>query len=270
MLIFTDDCLTGIEEIDNEHKKLFKLINDAYVDLNDKTIDKQIACIELLRNLKNYASTHFEHEEAYMKQINAPELPHQQKAHEAFKAKINNIHLTGLSDENLTKTASDLLDYMSRWLFSHVISSDTLIGKTKTPFTFTDDYLVGVDFIDNEHRRLFEIMSQANNLINDETLFDKYDPIIEIIEELREYTEFHFADEERFMLKIGYPNLDKQEVAHALFVSRLNEIDLDNIDDNQDDYLNDLLSFLLNWLSNHIKRMDKKIGEYYLTNHKNK
>lgn len=264
MLKFTDDCLTGIKEIDQEHQKLFDLVNSAYKELNDSETDKRIVCIDLLRELQFYASTHFEHEEAYMQKINDPELPRQKLAHASFTARMNTLNLVGLSDENFKKATIELLDYLSRWLFNHVIGSDTLIGKSQSPFAFTEKYLVGVQLIDEEHKRLFEIMEQANQVIHDEMSFDKYDEIIDIIDELRDYTEFHFSDEENFMKSINYPDLDKQLLAHSHFVEKLNEIDLDNVDNDQQGYLNDLLAFLLNWLTNHILKMDKKIGAFYL------
>ncbi|WP_022749836.1 bacteriohemerythrin [Lachnobacterium bovis] len=263
MLKFTEECLTGIEEIDREHQKLFNMINSAYTELNKSDADKRIICIELIRDLKQYASTHFVHEEEYMKQIHDPELSRQKLAHESFIARMNSLNVVGLSDENLKIATTDLLDYMSRWLFNHVIGSDTLIGKTESPFAFTEKYFVGVKLIDDEHKRLFEIMEEANQIIHDESSFDKYDEIMDIVDELREYTEFHFSDEERFMKEINYPDLDKQMKAHIAFIEKLNEIDLENIDDDQQGYLNDLLAFLLNWLTTHILKMDKKIGEFY-------
>ena len=48
-------------------------------------------------------------------------------------------------------------------------------------------------------------------------------------------------------------------MAHNAFVNRLNEINLDDMDDNQKEYLDELLQFLLSWLSNHILKMDKQI-----------
>ena len=67
-----------------------------------------------------------------------------------------------------------------------------------------------------------------------------------------------------------YPELPSQKRAHAAFVDRLVNIDLDemeDLDDNQQVYLLDLIQFLLNWLANHILACDKKIGEYMRENH---
>ena len=38
MYKFTDDCLIGIDEIDNEHRRLFQMINEA-IDLSKENMD---------------------------------------------------------------------------------------------------------------------------------------------------------------------------------------------------------------------------------------
>ena len=64
------------------------------------------------------------------------------------------------------------------------------------------------------------------------------------------------------METLQYPDLPQQKKAHQSFVDKLNEIDLDEVDEKQQEYLNNLISFLLSWLTMHILKMDKKIGDY--------
>ena len=99
-------------------------------------------------------------------------------------------------------------------------------------------------------------------MIHAELLHDKYDEILHIISDLKDYTAVHFSDEEAYMEKIGYPELESQKKAHTAFIDKLAEINLDDLDAHQQHYLEDLISFLLNWLSVHILHMDKKIGEF--------
>ena len=83
------------------------------------------------------------------------------------------------------------------------------------------------------------------------------------IEKIRE------ADEEELMKRISYPGLEAQKHAHAAFIERLVDIDLnklDEIDNDQQAYLLDLINFLIGWLSNHILASDKKLGEYVRNN----
>ena len=50
-------------------------------------------------------------------------------------------------------------------------------------------------------------------------------------------------------------------MAHQAFISKLEEIDLDQVDQNQQEYLEELVEFLFGWLSNHILKSDKLIAD---------
>lgn len=280
MYQFTDDCLIGIEEIDAEHRKLFQMINEAFELLKEPS-NTSLVAKNMLTALADYAAVHFAHEEAYMQKINDPELPRQQKEHAAFTAKIQSFQPQEINSDTANDVLTDLLTYLVHWLYSHILSSDMIIGHlppkdshdiavsdVSDRFAFTDNYRTGIELVDDEHKRLFEIIRDANDLIHAELLHDKYDKILDILEELKTYTEVHFQDEERYMTRINYPELDAQKRAHAIFIERLVNIDLselDEIDDHQQEYLYDLIDFLLGWLSNHILKMDKRIGEYSKT-----
>ena len=264
MYEFTPDCLTGIAQIDEEHRKLFSLINEA-AQLPDEARTPQTVK-NILAHLKEYAATHFAHEEAYMQAQNDPELPLQKKEHQAFADHINLLEKQPLTQENASAMLDEILTYLVRWLYRHILSSDMMIGKMKEedPFVFTAKYYTGIELVDKEHKRLFEIIADVNALIHNDLLHDKYDEIVRLINELREYTKFHFEDEEAYMQQINSPLLEVQKRAHTAFVDKLMGIDLDKldeIDDNQQEYLQELIEFLGGWLINHILKMDTQIAK---------
>lgn len=267
MYYFTDDCLIGVEQIDEEHRGLFKLIGEVHELLDNELIDDKYDRIsDMVASLEKYAEEHFRHEEEYMAQINHPELELQREQHLEFSEKMNEYDtIMGAHDQQ--EVLDDLLTYLLRWLFRHIIGSDLMIGKMvtaaqwkKNTYDFTDKYLTGIELIDEEHKELFRIINEVHDIIADEFAFDKYDDIVRLLEELRSYTKSHFRDEEEYMESIQYEGLQAQKVAHEIFVSRLDAMDLNNIDANQQDTLEELLAFLTEWLVNHILRMDKKIG----------
>lgn len=90
MYEFTEDCMIHIEQIDNEHRKLFQMLNEAFTMVQE-TEDASAITISLLSNLKNYAMTHFAHEEAYMESIHDPELSLQKAQHAMFTQKVNSF-----------------------------------------------------------------------------------------------------------------------------------------------------------------------------------
>lgn len=271
MYQFTKDCLIGIPQIDKEHEYLFELINKAYHALSSSDEDRISIAKNILEKLENYAKTHFVHEEEYMESINDPELPMQKKEHAAFIKKITTLINTADMNENVL---SEILSFLTRWLYHHILSSDMMIGKSiiatkDNPFAFTQNFHTGIPMIDEEHKQLFAIIAKTNEVIHAELLHDKYDEIMGILTQLREYTEMHFADEEAYMAEISYPDLEAQKLAHSAFVEKLVEIDLfdlDAMDDNQQAYLESLIDFLSGWLTNHILNMDKRIAEFTVTN----
>lgn len=280
MYEFTNDCLIGIKEIDDEHARLFKMVNDA-IAMSNELDDITPVANNLIANLKDYAATHFAHEEAYMESINDPELALQKKEHAAFTKKVNEFQLDNSSNEAAKASFNNCISYLVRWLYRHILSNDMMIGKMCTVsaesteetenslFAFTDKYKTGIELVDDEHRCLFEIIDQTYTLIHDDFAHDKYDQIMHLLEQLKDYTEFHFNDEEELMERIGYPDINSQKKAHSAFIEKLVNIDihdLDAMDDNQQQYLLDLVNFLVTWLSNHILGADKKIGEYMAAN----
>ena len=268
MYQFTDDCLIGVDQIDNEHRRLFELVNEVANLLMRNDINRSDVNA-ILMELDEYAVLHFKHEEEYMKEINDPELPRQKEMHQAFVTKLKEIERLDIESKDDKETLKNIVEFAARWLFSHIISSDTMIGvyqkmdakkeEKKDPFAFTEEYYTGVEIIDEEHAELFRIIRRANDLITEELLHDKYDEIMSVLDELRNYTVQHFADEEEYMASINYEGLDIQKKTHEMFVDKLNDINLDDLDDNQQQYLIELVDFLLMWLVNHILKMDKKI-----------
>lgn len=128
-------------------------------------------------------------------------------------------------------------------------------------YEMKDEYLTGIEFIDNEHRRLFEIANEVYELSVNEFIADKYDNIKDVLRELREYTKLHFTHEEEYMKSINYKKMFSQIIEHREFVDKLDELDIDSLDENSDEMISEILEFLTNWLVNHILYNDKQIGK---------
>ncbi|WP_371378070.1 bacteriohemerythrin [Sporomusa aerivorans] len=122
-----------------------------------------------------------------------------------------------------------------------------------------EDYCIGVTAIDEQHHRLFDIANEIDRLLNNELIIDKYDQIIAIVSELREYTVRHFAAEEAYMLEVKYPKFFSHKVLHSDFIEKIDSIDLAQIDNEQNTYLKSILNFVIEWLLDHILKQDKHI-----------
>lgn len=62
-----------------------------------------------------------------------------------------------------------------------------------------NEYKVGIQKIDEQHKKLFDIAYGGEILFYLPEHTDKYDESIHIIEELRTYTKFHFEHEEQIV-----------------------------------------------------------------------
>jgi len=121
------------------------------------------------------------------------------------------------------------------------------------------EYLIGVELIDEQHKHLFEIGNRIYELLENYIYVDKYDKIVAIINELSEYTRYHFKTEENYMIQIKYPKYFDQKVEHDDFIRKIEEIDLRDLDENQDKHIGDILTFVFTWILEHILKKDKLI-----------
>lgn len=128
-------------------------------------------------------------------------------------------------------------------------------------FEMKEEYKIGIKEIDEQHERLFQIAEKAYILLNNEFITDKYDEIVEILNELREYTELHFTFEEEYMQKTGYKMMFSQKMDHQDFMMMLDDVKLDEIDDNQEEAIMNILTYVGDWLVKHILEKDMMIGK---------
>lgn len=128
-------------------------------------------------------------------------------------------------------------------------------------YEMKENYYIGIESIDKEHEKLFAIAESAYQLLQNEFIVDKFDGIHTIFEELKEYAKKHFTDEEEYMESINYKRLFMQKVQHQEFINKLEEIDINEMDENPENTIRDFLTFLTDWLINHILNVDMLIGK---------
>lgn len=125
--------------------------------------------------------------------------------------------------------------------------------------SWKEKYTIGNKMIDDQHKVIFEICDKIMDLHQDKYLLDKYEKIMGIICELRDYTSYHFHQEEEYMKKISYLGYEDQKAEHDKFIQELLNVNLIDIDGDQDKYIENLLVFVFDWLCNHIIKKDSLI-----------
>lgn len=121
-------------------------------------------------------------------------------------------------------------------------------------FNWSEQFETGISEIDFQHRHLINLV---NNLAEakDEQDSTARSIIVKItLEQLLQYTVYHFENEEKFMGKAQYEHLQEHKKAHELLKSKALEIN--NRLENGEDILSDLLDFLKGWLQQHILVVD--------------
>ena len=122
-----------------------------------------------------------------------------------------------------------------------------------------DEYKIGLASVDQQHEKLFELAGEIYDLVKISEDVDKFDQIVAVLQELKDYTVFHFQDEEAYMLEIKWPKFFSHKVLHESFIEKVNSVNITSLDDHQTDYLLEMLGFVLDWLQNHILQVDAEI-----------
>lgn len=128
---------------------------------------------------------------------------------------------------------------------------------------WTEDLSVGVSLIDDQHKIWFE---KADQLFEAGKKGQAKEFIGQLLDFLDDYTKKHFHDEERYMLKINYPEYDRQKTLHTAFIGELDKLKKEF----QESGGNILVvlnanQMVIDWLTKHISNEDKKIGKFAKT-----
>src|SRR5690554_3403096 len=129
-------------------------------------------------------------------------------------------------------------------------------------FQWKKEYELGLEEVDKQHKKLLSIGRKLMTLIRTTDVLENNQEIIQILEELRNYTVEHFASEEKFMKKNGYPDLTSHTMEHEFLRRKLMRID--NLEQPNQETIIKLVSFVSDWIAKHILISDMKIRTHIL------
>lgn len=127
MFVWKKSFELGIPSIDQQHQKLFEIGNQVLDILVTKTddMDDFAEIIDLALELKAYTQYHFETEEKLFEKYGYPDLELHVKEHQNFINYINQFDFIS-ARENQRQVLNDMLTYLSKWIFNHIITTDFL------------------------------------------------------------------------------------------------------------------------------------------------
>lgn len=132
-IVRNDTLVTGVDEIDDQHRILVKTLNEAGVKLSG---NRDTALLEqITRDLLSYAIYHFETEEALMEEYDyqgahpedAANHAHQ---HRSFSAKVVAVREGLKSGTPISR--EDLLSFLNGWLVGHIMNTDKKLAAFLT------------------------------------------------------------------------------------------------------------------------------------------
>ena len=120
--------ITGLLEVDRQHRRLVDLINQ----FGDHLTENELAFDEIetvLAELSNYAHYHFQDEEGMMSRVGVDprHVDLHIEQHKSFLRDVASMQV-GISPDN-PRAASHLLDFLIHWLAFHILGSDQNLAR---------------------------------------------------------------------------------------------------------------------------------------------
>jgi hemerythrin len=132
---WTDEYSVGIEEIDNQHKTLFDLINRLYFAALNR--EDATETVEILDTLLDYTRTHFALEEKLLESAGYADLAEHAQEHRRFIEKLNSVVQKFMIEE---KTVTfELINFLKHWLKEHILETDTAYASALYKSGFSTD-----------------------------------------------------------------------------------------------------------------------------------
>jgi hemerythrin-like metal-binding protein len=181
----------------------------------------------------------------------------QNLAHDSDQLIEDSRTITDIFDV-VNDSSKELAD-MSNTVSNLISKSDTEIDGSNI-FQWDDSYLVGVELIDEQHKKLFD---RINDLIKANKENKGKSKIVDTLEFLADYTIKHFSDEQELQQKYEYPHYETHKGLHDDFVQEIKDFKADfeagNINTARMMKFNKRIT---QWLVDHVKGIDQKLGEH--------
>jgi hemerythrin len=109
---------TGIPELDNQHKLLFRMAGDYRQALDEQRGERMYAL--WLESLDEYAKAHFGIEEACMHRYSCPVAATNSAAHRRFTEMLGTFRARHAERGFEPADARQLVEFVEHWLSSHI------------------------------------------------------------------------------------------------------------------------------------------------------
>ena len=131
---------------------------------------------------------------------------------------------------------------------------------TRKYLIWKDAYSVGIDSIDQQHKKLVNLINHLQTAIDYSTgeQFER-----DALDELVDYTKTHFSYEEGLMRDNDYRDFEAHKAQHEEMFKKVGEV-LAEYEKDQDTAMSNAVKYLKGWLINHINGTDKQYSSYLI------
>jgi hemerythrin len=127
---------------------------------------------------------------------------------------------------------------------------------------WTDALSVGINEIDGQHKKLVGWINELNEAMRE----GKGKAVLShTLMGLGSYTKEHFATEEKYFAKFGYPETDDHIRQHIRFVQKVSDMKK-GFDEGRMGLSIEVMNFLSEWLKHHIQGSDMKYAPFFIAN----
>lgn len=125
---------------------------------------------------------------------------------------------------------------------------------------FEPSMRVGIDVLDNQHKSLIDALNRLMDALWDGKGKEE---VCNSIKFLHEYTVTHFADEEEWMERYNFPELEAHKLIHRQFVDRVNSFAKSCLEGTiTSDLAISTFYDTWDWLKAHILKTDMRYGKF--------
>ncbi|MDC0336286.1 bacteriohemerythrin [Pseudodesulfovibrio sp.] len=124
---------------------------------------------------------------------------------------------------------------------------------------WADELSTNIRWVDEQHIRLIDLINELHKAMSSGK---GKDAVADILNELKEYTVFHFGNEEQMFDEYRYPETDSHKGAHVTFVEKIDSFE-EKILSGKSSVTMEVLEFLKDWLVKHIMGVDHRYSAFF-------
>jgi len=121
---WNDNCSVGVQQIDEHHKHLFKLLQNVYESCTNK--DQADGSETVVAELVDYATYHFATEERLMKAMDYFDLAEHEMEHQRFIERVSEFQQDLIKGKKVYSI--ELIGFLGNWLIHHIMEVDKKLG----------------------------------------------------------------------------------------------------------------------------------------------